>query len=96
MSESNAPKNPSLNKEEIKKEDFIPSKWVNLFKIIVTSNVSRIAFGDAIIGKDGIFHTAITLSTSDLAALGEVIKETLAATQKSTEEALKAESKINE
>lgn len=59
------------------KHDFVPSKWVNLFKLIVTPTVSRVAFGDAIIEKDAIFHTSITLSTADLKSLADTINKVL-------------------
>jgi hypothetical protein len=68
--------------DEIEKQDFAPARWVNLFKILVYSNVSRIAFGDAVVGKDALFHTAVIMSTEDLKALALVINDTIAEMEK--------------
>lgn len=78
---------------EINKEDFIPAKWTSQFKIAVTDDLARIAFGDAIVENDGIYHTSLVMSTGQLAYLAAIINQTLQDHQENAAKAAKANKK---
>jgi hypothetical protein len=59
-------------------------QYVNIFQIVVTPDVVRLVFGDAVIGTDGTMHTAIVLSHAHAKQLGDLIAKTVAENEQLT------------
>jgi hypothetical protein len=53
----------------------LPGVYANRFSIRVDGEMTRIVFGDAIIGKHARMHTQIVLKTSDVEQLGATLVE---------------------
>jgi hypothetical protein len=56
----------------------LPATFANRFEVKIDGSVSRIVFGDALVGKHAAYHSHVVMKTEDLQALGEAIGEVLA------------------
>lgn len=56
----------------------LPAVFANRFNVRIDGDMSRVVFGDALIGKHANHHTHLIMRTSDLEALGTLVAELIA------------------
>lgn len=64
---------PTQDLTHLKKENFSPATFSNVFQLVVTPEVARISFGDAVIEHDAMFHTRIAMNPDNLKKLADAI-----------------------
>ena len=58
---------------EVAKAQQVPGFFINRFHVTVAPDVVRIAFGEAIVGTDATYRTAVVMRAVDALALSEML-----------------------
>jgi hypothetical protein len=59
---------------EIAKAQMVVALFANRFQITVSPDITRITFGEAVVGVDATYRTAIVMRTADAVNLAETLK----------------------